>query len=68
MSVGNINIGKGKTLDEQIAIDESRQKIEKEIDRLEKLARAERQPKKKYELVQRIRNYQDQCVSLHREQ
>ncbi len=68
VSVGNINIGKGKTLDEQIAIDESRQKIEKEIDRLEKLARAERQPKKKYELVQRIRNYQDQCVSLHREQ
>lgn len=67
VSVGNINIGKGKTLDEQIAIDESRQKIEKEIDRLEKLARAERQPKKKYELVQRIRAYQKQSGLMHKE-
>lgn len=66
--VGNISIEQGKTLDEQIAIDEKRQKIEKEIDRLEKLARAERQPKKKYKLVQRIRVYQDQCISLHKEQ
>ena len=68
MSVGNVEIEQGKSLDEQIAIDERRQKIEKEIDKLEKLARAERQPKKKYELVQRIRDYQDQCVSLYREQ
>lgn len=68
VSVGNIEIEQGKSLDEQITIDERRQNIEKEIDRLEKLARAERQPKKKYELVQRIRVYQDQCVSLHREQ
>lgn len=66
--VGNINIEQGKTLDEQIAIDEKRQKIEKEIEKLEKLARAERQPKKKYKLVQRIRVYQDQCISLHKEQ
>ncbi len=65
--VGNINIEQGKTLDEQIAIDESRQKIEKEIDRLEKLARAERQPKKKYELVQRIRAYQKQSGLMHKE-
>lgn len=66
--VGNINIEQGKTLDEQIAIDEKRQKIEKEIEKLKKLARAERQPKKKYNLVQRIRVYQDQCISLHKEQ
>lgn len=66
--VGNINIEQGKTLDEQIAIDEKRRKVEKEIEKLEKLARAERQPKKKYELVQRIRVYQDQCMSLHKEQ
>ncbi len=66
--VGNISIEQGKSLDEQIAIDEKRQKIEKEIERLEKLARAERQPKKKYKLVQRIRVYQDQCISLHKEQ
>lgn len=67
VSVGNINIEQGKSLDEQITIDESRQKIEKEIDRLEKLARAERQPKKKYELVQRIRAYQKQSGLMHKE-
>lgn len=66
--VGNISIEQGKSLDEQIAIDEKRRKVEKEIEKLEKLARAERQPKKKYELVQRIRVYQDQCISLHKEQ
>lgn len=63
--VGNISIEQGKTLDEQIAIDEKRQKIEKEIDRLEKLARAERQPKRKYKLVQRIRVYQEKGISLY---
>lgn len=66
--IGNINIEQGKSLDEQIAIDEKRRKIEKEIEKLEKQARAERQPKKKYKLVQRIRVYQDQCISLHKEQ
>ena len=67
VSIGNINIEQGKSLDEQIAIDERRQKIEKEIDKLEKLARAERQPKKKYELVQRIRAYQKQSGLMHKE-
>lgn len=46
----------GHSLDEQIALDEKRAKIQKEIDRLEKLARAEKQPKKKFELVQEIEN------------
>ena len=49
--VGGITIQQGKTLDEQIVIDEKRAKLEKEIVRLEKLARAEKQPKKKFELV-----------------
>ena len=35
-------------------IDEQRVKLEKEIARVEKLARAEKQPKKKFELVQQI--------------
>ena len=38
-----------------IAADERRQKIEKEIAKLEKQARAEKQPKKKFELVQQIK-------------
>lgn len=52
--VGRITIQEGNTLDEQIAADEQRIKLEKEIARLEKLAWTEKQPKKKFELVQEI--------------
>ena len=52
--VGGIAIQEGKTLDEQIAADEQQAKLQKEIARLEKLAWAEKQPKKKYELAQQI--------------
>ena len=55
VQVGNIRLQTGNTLDQQIAIDEQRVKLEKEIARLEKLAWAEKQPKKKFELVQRIK-------------
>lgn len=54
VAIGGVQIEDGRSLDEQIMADEQRQKIEKEIARLEKLARAEKQPKKKFELVQRI--------------
>lgn len=53
VQIGEVRIEQGKTLDEQLAVDEKRAKLQKEIDRLEKLARAERQPKRKLELVQR---------------
>ena len=52
--VGDITIQQGNTLDEQIAADEQQAKLQKEIARLEKLAWAEKQPKKKFELVQQI--------------
>lgn len=55
VDIGGVSIAEGNTLDEQIAIDEQRQKIEKEIAKLEKQARAEKQPKKKFELVQQIK-------------
>lgn len=55
IQVGGIRMEQGHSLDEQIALDEKRAKIQKEIDRLEKLARAEKQPKKKFELVQEIK-------------
>ena len=54
VQIGGITIDQGNTLDEQIAVDEQRRKIQKEIDRLTKLAKNEKQPKKKFELVQRI--------------
>lgn len=61
---GEVNIADGNTLDEQIAADERRQRIEKEIAKLEKQARAEKQPKKKFELVQRVRALQKQLDVL----
>lgn len=54
MQIGGITIDQGNTLDEQIAADEHRQKIEKEIAKLEK------QPKKKFELVQQIKKLKDE--------
>lgn len=49
-------IQNGNSLAEQLAIDEKRQKLEKQIAALEKQARAESQPKKKFELVEKIRS------------
>ena len=54
VQIGGITIAQGNTLDEQIAVDEQKAKLEKEILRLEKLARAEKQPKKKFELAQKV--------------
>lgn len=52
--VGEIIVSDGNTLDEQIAQNEQKAKLQKEIARLEKQARAEKQPNKKFELVQKI--------------
>lgn len=54
IQIGGITIQQGNTLDQQIVADEQKAKLEKEIARLEKLARAEKQPKKKFELAQKI--------------
>lgn len=53
--IGNFEIEEGRVLDEQIASDEQKAKIEREIARLERMARNEKQPKKKFELVQMIK-------------
>ena len=52
--IGGLQIEEGHTLNEQIALNDRRAKLQKEIDKLEKQARAERQPKKKFELVQKL--------------
>ena len=54
VQIGGITIAQGNTLDEQIAADEQRAKIQKEIDRLTRLAKKKKQPKKKFELVSKI--------------
>ncbi len=55
VQIGNINVKEGNTLTQQIEADTQREKLEKEIERLERLARKEVQPRKKYELVEKIR-------------
>ena len=64
VDIGGVSIADGNTLDEQIAADERRQKIEKEIAKLEKQARAEKQPKKKFELVQQIKKMNTEMGKL----
>ena len=49
------------SLDENIARHREIEKLQKEIARLEKLARAEKQPKKKFELVQEIKELKGLC-------
>ena len=63
-SIGGIHIEAGRTLDEQINIDEQKKKLEKEIAKLDKVARIEKQPKRKYALVQRMHLYQTQLTQL----
>ena len=64
IAVGGVSLEQGNTLDEQIVIDEKRQKLEKEIAKLEKQARAEKQPKKKFELVQQVKKLNQQLSEL----
>lgn len=58
--IAGIDREPGRDLDEQLAQAAQREKLKKEIARLEKQARAERQPKKKFELVQKIKAKQQE--------
>lgn len=62
--ISGIDNSQGDTLAEQISSFEQRQKLEKEIAKLEKLARAEKQPKKKFEIVSRIKDMNLQLKKL----
>ena len=64
MQVGNIHLEKGRTLDQQLSVNESKAKLSAEIDRLEQLARKEIQPKKKFELVQKIQKFEKELEIL----
>ena len=64
VAVGSVDIEQGNTLDEQIEINKRRQKLEKEIARLEKQARAEKQPKKKFELAGKIKKLKQELEVL----
>lgn len=64
VQIGGITISQGNTLDEQIVVDEQRRKIQKEIDRLTRLAKNEKQPKKKFELASQVNVLKKQLAKL----
>lgn len=58
VQVGGVQIEQGNTLEEQLHIDSERVKLQKQIAMLERQARSEKQPRKKFELVQEIQQLQ----------
>ncbi len=52
------------SLEENIVLKEQKEKLQKEIDKLEKLARKESQPKKKFELVSQKRKLEEELNLL----
>lgn len=55
VQIGNIQINDGNSLEEQIQKNLQVERIKKEIVKLEKQARSEKQPNKKFEIVQKIK-------------
>lgn len=64
-AIGGFTVENDRTLDEQMLHNEKCQKLQKEIERTEKKARAERQPKKKLELARRVKALQNELDKLN---
>lgn len=52
------------SLDENLALHEQQEKLQKQIIKLEKQARAEKQPKKKFELFQKMNVLRKELIKL----
>ena len=55
MAIGHFEVMEGVTIEEQITLDGEKQKVIKQIETLEKKARSEKQPRRKFELFQQVR-------------
>lgn len=55
-SIGGITITVGNNVAQQISIDDAHAKLMKQIEQLEKKARAEKQPRKKLELFEKLKD------------
>lgn len=64
IQVGGVEVGQGKSLDERIQIDDQKAKQQKEIEKLEKQARNEKQPNKKFQLAQQVKTLKKQLDEL----
>lgn len=64
IQIGGVEIGQGKSLAEQIEIDDRKAGLMKDIEKLEKKARTEKQPKKKFQLAQQAKALKKQLSEL----
>lgn len=62
--ISGIIVETGNTLDEQISLEEQKQKIRKKIDTLETKARNEIQSKKKFEIFQKIKAFEKELEEM----
>lgn len=59
VSIGDITVEEGSTLEQQIQIDDTRAKILKQIEQLEAKARNEKQPRKKLEYFNQLKKLKE---------
>jgi hypothetical protein len=64
IQVGGVEIEQGKSLDEQIETDELKAKLKRDIEKLEKQARSEKQPNKKFELASQVKALKKRLTEL----
>lgn len=64
IQIGDLTIRHGNTLDEQIAINEQKQQLQKKIEKIEKQARNEKQPRKKFQLASQVKVLKTQLGEL----
>jgi hypothetical protein len=62
--IGGIDLTEGKSLDETIVANERREKLKKQIAALEKKAMNEKQPRRKWELVEEVKRLKNEMEEL----
>lgn len=64
IQVGGVNLEQGKSLNEQIKADDRKEKLRKDIEKLAKQARSEKQPSKKVLLASQIKALKKRLTEL----
>jgi hypothetical protein len=59
MQIGGVTVAEGNTLDEQLAHNEERAKLIRRIEQLERQARSEKQPRRKWELAEEVKRMKE---------
>ena len=65
IQVGGVELEQGNDLAEQIELDDRKVQLTKDIEKLEKQARSEKQPNKKFQLAQQVKNLKKQLAELN---